>query len=74
MDNNKCEVFISYSRADYIDAERNVIPGNAISMIKEAFDEAGVTYWFDEEGIYSGQNFADCLHSVPHLGQDFPGF
>ena len=61
MDNNKCEVFISYSRADYIDAERNVIPGNAISMIKEAFDEAGVTYWFDEDGIYAGDPFASSV-------------
>lgn len=61
MDNNKCEVFISYSRADYIDAQRNVIPGNAISMIKEAFDEAGVTYWFDEDGIYAGDPFASSV-------------
>ena len=61
MDNNKCEVFISYSRADYIDAQRNVIPGNAISRIKEAFDEAGVTYWFDEDGIYAGDPFASSV-------------
>jgi hypothetical protein len=30
-------------------------------MIKEAFDEAGVTYWFDEDGIYAGDPFASSV-------------
>jgi len=61
MEQNNCEVFISYTRADYVDADRNVIPGNAISLIKEAFDKAGITYWFDEEGIYAGDPFATAI-------------
>lgn len=51
------DVFISYSRKDYTDNHHNVIPGNVVSIIKEAFKKEGITYWFDEEGIYSGQNF-----------------
>ncbi|MBQ7899091.1 MAG: TIR domain-containing protein [Bacteroidales bacterium] len=61
MEQNNCEVFISYTRADYVDTDRNVIPGNAISLIKEAFDKAGITYWFDEEGIYAGDPFAAAI-------------
>ena len=57
----KYDVFISYSRKDYVDEQKNVIPGNEVSKIKEALTEAGITYWFDEEGIYSGQNFVEKI-------------
>ena len=57
----KHDVFISYSRKDYVDEQKNVIPGNEVSKIKEALTEAGITYWFDEEGIYSGQNFVEKI-------------
>ena len=60
-ENPKYDVFISYSRQDYIDENNNVIPGNEISKIKDALTNAGITYWFDEEGIYSGQNFAEKI-------------
>lgn len=55
MEQTKHDVFISYSRKDYVDEHKNVIPNNNdISKIKTALTEAGITYWFDEEGIYSG--------------------
>lgn len=57
----KYDVFISYSRKDYVDKQKNIIPGNEVTKIKEALAEAGISYWFDEDGIYSGQNFVDKL-------------
>lgn len=61
MEQLKYDVFISYSTKDYIDESKNVIPNNVISQIKTALREAGISYWFDEEGIYSGDEFAPVL-------------
>lgn len=61
MEQTKYDVFISYSRKDYVDEHKNVIPGNEVSKIKEALTEAGITYWFDEEGVYSGDAFAKII-------------
>lgn len=55
------DVFISYSRKDYVDENKQVIPDNIISKIRELFDANGVSYWFDEEGVYSGDAFAPVL-------------
>ena len=57
----KYDVFISYSRRDYVDENYNVIPGNAIAKIQNVFDENGITYWFDKDGIYSGQEFIEII-------------
>lgn len=57
----KYDVFISYSRKDYVDGNYNVIPGNAIAEIQNVFDENGITYWFDKDGIYSGQEFIEII-------------
>lgn len=57
----KYDVFISYSRKDYVDGNYNVIPGNAITEIQNVFDENGITYWFDKDGIYSGQEFIEII-------------
>ena len=58
----KYDVFISYSRSrDYVDESYNVIPGNAIAEIQNVFDENGITYWFDKDGIYSGQEFIEII-------------
>ena len=57
----KYDVFISYSRRDYVDVSYNVIPGNAIAEIQNVFDENGITYWFDKDGIYSGQEFIEII-------------
>ena len=57
----KYDVFISYSRRDYVDENYNVIPGNAIAEIQNVFNENGITYWFDKDGIYSGQEFIEII-------------
>lgn len=57
----KYDVFISYSRKDYVDNDGNVIPNNMLSQIKATFKANGISYWFDEEGIYSGDEFASVL-------------
>ena len=35
--------------------------GETEGKIKALFDENGITYWFDEEGIYSGDAFAHVI-------------
>lgn len=55
------DVFISYARGDYADKNKQVIPNNAISRIKALFDEHNITYWFDEEGVFSGDAFAPMI-------------
>ena len=57
----KYDVFISYSRKDYVDINENIIKGNVISRIKELFKEKGISYWFDEEGIFTGEEFAGLI-------------
>ncbi|MBR6018144.1 MAG: TIR domain-containing protein [Paludibacteraceae bacterium] len=57
------DVFISYSRKDYLDAKKQVIPGNVVSQIKELLTKEGISFWFDEEGIYSGQSFTTKIVS-----------
>lgn len=54
------DVFISYSRADYIDENKQEIQGNIIRKIKELFDANNITYWLDEQGL-SGQEFASLI-------------
>ncbi len=61
MEQTKYDVFISYSRKDYVDEHKIVIPGNEVSKIKEALTTAGITFWFDEEGIYSGEAFTEKI-------------
>lgn len=61
MEQKTYDVFISYSRKDYVDEKNNVIPGNEVSKIKEALTNAGITYWFDEEGVYAGDKFAKVI-------------
>ena len=55
------DVFISYSRRDYLDENGDVIPGNIVSKIKDVLKENGITYWFDEDGINSGDEFARLI-------------
>jgi formylglycine-generating enzyme required for sulfatase activity len=52
----KYDVFISYSRKDYV-VNDEIISGNPISAILELFDKNDVKYWFDKDGIYSGEEF-----------------
>jgi len=57
----KYDVFISYSRKDYTDENKNVIPGNVISAIKERLKEENISYWFDEDGIRPSDTFPGIL-------------
>ena len=34
-----------------------IIPGNPITAIQELFDKNDVKYWFDKDGIFSGEEF-----------------
>lgn len=56
----KYDVFISYSRKDYIE-NGNIIPDNVICKILQSFDDNGITYWFDKEGISGGDQFMEII-------------
>ncbi len=58
------DVFISYARADYVDKNGVIIEGNILSGIKETLGNNHITYWFDEDGIYSGEEFASIITSA----------
>ena len=53
----KYDLFISYSRADYWDKKKNVIPGNIVSQIVETLEayqqHYNFEYFFDQEAIES---------------------
>lgn len=55
------DVFISYSRKDYQNAEKKLIPNSAIQKIKEKLEKNGISYWFDEDGIYTGDQFVNLI-------------
>ena len=58
MEQTKYDVFISYSRKDYVDEHKNVIPGNEVSNIKESLTEAGIYFWMDEKDIIHSEDYA----------------
>lgn len=55
------DVFISYSRKDYVDESGNVIKGSIVEKIKNLLKDNGISYWFDEDGINSGDEFAHLI-------------
>lgn len=67
MDKKQYDVFISYSRKDYVDENDNAIPGNVVSEIKAALKAAGISYWIDEEANYVSEAWAkfilNCIKS-----------
>ena len=60
MDQENYDVFISYSRDDYVDNKKNIIPGNVVSIIKKTLKDAGISYWMDEDGL-SGYKFSEVI-------------
>lgn len=54
--NAKYDVFISYSRKDYVDEQ-----DNPISELLKFLDQHEITYWFDRNGVYSGSEFAEII-------------
>lgn len=63
---SKYDVFISYSRRDYVDSEGNVLPDSPVKHILEFLKEKEISYWFDKEGIYSSQEFAHIIVQAIH--------
>lgn len=55
------DVFISYSRKDYVDESGDVIKGNIIEKIKNLLKDNGISFWIDEDGINSGDEFAHLI-------------
>ena len=56
----KYDVFISYSRRDYVD-NGEVIPGNPISAIQDVLEKNKISFWIDKDGIYSGDEFIEVI-------------
>lgn len=61
MEQTKYDVFISYARKDYMDSRGNVIPGNVLSIIRDAFEKNHINYWIDEKGDLTGKLFARVI-------------
>lgn len=59
--NSKYDIFISYSRKDYVDEHGIVLENSIVQRIKNALEAEGISYWFDQEGIYSGDQFAEVI-------------
>ena len=71
MEQMDYDVFISYSRHDYMDDNENIIPNNEVSKIMEALTDAGITYWTDKRGfilgISSRKNYLKSLRQLRYL-------
>lgn len=59
--NAKYDVFICYSRKDYMDESNKPIEWSAIAALLDFLDKNDITYWFDKEGIYSGSEFVEVI-------------
>lgn len=57
----KYDVFISYSRKDYVDNQGNVMEDSPVNRIIQFLDKKNISYWVDKEGIYSGREFVEVL-------------
>lgn len=55
------KVFISYSRADYIDSNNNPIDNSVVALFVDALRANGIDVWIDLNAHYSGQYFAKVL-------------
>lgn len=65
------DVFISYSRKDYVDEKGHILPNNINSEIKKTFEENSISYWFDEDGIFTGDEFASVITKAIRMSQLF---
>lgn len=57
----KYDVFISYSRKDYLDENGQVIPGNEVSKIIDRFNAEKISYWLDKDKVLSGNDFTEKI-------------
>ena len=57
----KYDVFISYSRKDYVDENENVLSDSPVKAILDFLDEKEITYWVDKKGLYKGTGFVAVI-------------
>ena len=57
-------IFISYSRADYLDKNNNIIIDSPVDVIVKALDEHNVEYWIDVEGDSNTQEYMGEIASA----------
>ncbi|MBQ1635752.1 MAG: toll/interleukin-1 receptor domain-containing protein [Bacteroidales bacterium] len=55
------QVFISYSKRDYIDEDGQVIGGSVVDRIIKTLSDNGISYWIDREGLDVGVTYADTI-------------
>ena len=55
------QVFVSYSRQDWLGPDGTPVPGNAVDRVLAALDAAGISYWIDREGLSGGETFAERI-------------
>ena len=53
------QVFISYSKRDWIAPDGTPVAGNPVDSILAALDGAGISYWIDREQLSVGETFAE---------------
>lgn len=71
MEQTNYDVFISYSRKDYLDENGDVRPNNIVSKTKSLLEKNAITYWFDEDGIYSGDSFGEKIAKMIKISSVF---
>ncbi len=55
------KIFISYSRADYLDVNNNPMEDSVVATFVSALKDNSIDYWIDYTAHYSGQYFAKVL-------------
>lgn len=55
------DVFISYSRRDYVDEQENILQDSPVKAILDCLDENNISYWFDKDGLYKGAEFVEVI-------------
>ena len=57
----KYDVFVSYSRKDYVDDNGIVIEDSPVKAIIDFLNQNQISYWFDKDGVYSGREFIELI-------------
>ncbi len=60
----KYDVFISYSRADYLDESNNIIIGSPVDVIVKALDDKNVKYWIDIAGDNTSNQYMSKISNA----------
>lgn len=55
------DVFVSYSRKDYVDEHKNPIEGSPVAELLNFLNKHHISYWFDKDGVYSGSEFVEVI-------------